>query len=105
MGPGLAGGLYSAAKSIPGGPPMAEDQRPGAVYWIDHSAVTSADLDGWLELMNNLLGAKFWVQVGAGENRRAVFQKVTRYCGQDGFVSNKPLPPSKGLGKGTPRYG
>lgn len=84
---------------------MAEDQRPGAVYWIDHAAVASADLDGWLDLMHDLLGARRWVQVGEGENRRAVFQKVTRYCGQDGFVSRSPLPPSKGLGQGTPRYG
>lgn len=84
---------------------MAEDQRPGAVYWIDHAAVSSADLDDWLDLMNKLLGARFWVQVGSGEDRRAVFQKVTRYCGQDGFISKSPLPPSKGLGQGTPRYG
>jgi hypothetical protein len=85
---------------------MAEDQRPGAVYWIDHYAVATNDLERWLQLMRNLVGARDWVRVGpVDQPPRAIFQKVTRYQGQDIFNQRTPLPASKGLGKGCPRYG
>lgn len=33
---------------------MAQDQPPGAVCWIDHSAVSSANPDGRLELPDQM---------------------------------------------------
>ena len=84
---------------------MDATARLGAVHWIDHFAVGSHDLDRWLDFMQKVVGARNWVQVGPAARRAAVFQKVTKYCGQDCFPQSAPLPPSKGLGKGCPRYG
>ena len=37
---------------------MAEDQRPGTIYWIDHFAVPSNDLDRWIKFQMNVVGAE-----------------------------------------------
>jgi extradiol dioxygenase family protein len=84
---------------------MDPTARPGAVHWIDHFAVGSHDLDRWLDFMQQVVGARNWVEVGSPTRRIAVFQKITKYCGQDCFPQRAPLPPSKGLGKGCPRFG
>jgi catechol 2,3-dioxygenase-like lactoylglutathione lyase family enzyme len=85
---------------------MAEvDQRPGAVYWIDHFVVGTADLDRWVEWAGNVLGAKDrWTEMPPG-NRFGEFLLITPYCHFGGFVQKDPLPPMAELGKGLPRWG
>jgi len=86
---------------------MAVDQRPGAVYWIDHYAVPTKDLDRWVEWNANVLGAtQPWhdTDPAPGQAPRAIF-RVLGGCHVIGFAQSVPIPPGKGLGKGLPRYG
>jgi catechol 2,3-dioxygenase-like lactoylglutathione lyase family enzyme len=86
---------------------MAEDQRLGALYWIDHYAVPTNDLDRWVDWNANVLGAtQPWHDTAPvpGQPRRAEF-RVLGGCHVIGFAQSAPVPPGKGLGKGLPRYG
>jgi len=81
---------------------MLEDQRPGTVYWIDHYAVGTNDLERWVDFHERVLGAKT-----TRSNRPHplnMFQQLTN-CLHGGFIQPVPLPPSAGPGKGLPRYG
>lgn len=82
---------------------MQTNDRPGTVYWIDHYTVCTNDLERY---------AAFHAQVlDAGKTRHAgdvagqgVFQDVAR-SKTGAFIVNRPLPPSRGLGTGLPRFG
>jgi len=82
---------------------MLEDQRPGTVYWIDHYAVGTNDLDRWVEFGERVLGAK--TTRTQRPNPINFFQQLSGPCLQGGFLQSVPLAPSPGLGKGLPRYG
>ena len=86
---------------------MAVDQRLGALYWIDHYAVPTQDLDRWVEWNANVLGAtQPWHDTtpAPGQPRRAEF-RVLGGCHVIGFAQSAQVPPGKGLGQGLPRYG
>src|SRR5438093_174252 len=48
----MAGFFYPRKENV-----MAEDQRLGALHWIDHYAVPTNDLDRWVDWNANVLGA------------------------------------------------
>jgi hypothetical protein len=73
---------------------------PGTVYWIDHYTVCTNDLERFRAFHAQVLGGKQWI----GPTGREVFQNVAR-SKTGGFIVDRPLPPSPGLGKGYPRYG
>jgi predicted enzyme related to lactoylglutathione lyase len=81
---------------------VLEDQRPGTIYWIDHYAVGTNDLDRWVDFHERVLGAQTW-----RTNRphpMNIFQELTN-CRHGGFIQQTTLPPSEGPGTGLPRYG
>lgn len=84
---------------------MLDDQRPGAIYWIDHYVVGTDDIDRWTDFHEKVLGARS--QPTAEDRRRqvGVFQDLTSPCHHGGFVQREALPPSAGLGSGLPRHG
>ena len=86
---------------------MAEDQRLGALHWIDHYAVATNDLDRWVDWNAKVLGAtEPWQDTAPapGQPRRAEF-RVLGGCHVIGFAQSAPVPAGKGLGQGLPRYG
>ena len=77
---------------------MAEDQRPGTIWWIDHFAVPSNDLDRWIKFQINVVGAELNRINGLttearqrGQGGVAAFCK-TPYSMVDGFLADKQLP-------------
>src|SRR4051812_10778519 len=81
---------------------VLEDQRPGTIYWIDHYAVGTNDLDRWVKFHERVLGAQTWPT--NRPNPMNIFQELTN-CRHGGFTQQVTLPPSEGPGKGLPRYG
>ena len=79
---------------------MRPNGSHGTVYWIDHYTVCTNDLARFAAFHAQVLGGRQWV----GPTGREVFQSVAR-SKTGGFVLDRPLPPSRGLGKGLPRYG
>src|SRR3954464_686669 len=45
-------------------PCMTEDSRPGAAYSIDHYAIPTTDLLGWMEFMERALGGEWYYTHG-----------------------------------------
>jgi predicted enzyme related to lactoylglutathione lyase len=78
---------------------MESNARPGTVFWIDHYTVCTNDLDRFAAFHAHVLGGKQW----QGFQGREMFQQVAR-SKTGGFILDRPLPPSRGLGKGLPRY-
>jgi predicted enzyme related to lactoylglutathione lyase len=88
----------------------AEDQRPGTIFWIDHFAVPSNDLDKWIRFQLNVLGAKLERINGLTTEARGRNQGVAAFCRTpysmvDGFLSDKQLPAPEQPGEGYPRFG
>src|SRR5438105_2750051 len=86
---------------------MSEDQRLGALHWIDHYAVPTSDLDRWVDWNANVLGAtQPWHDTtpAPGQPRRAEF-RILGGSHVIGFAQNAPIPRGKALGEGLPRYG
>ena len=90
---------------------MAEEQRPGAVHWIDHVVLGTNDMGAWAEWAVNAIGVAGRIRgmTTAARERNQPIQ-VSLYIGDGSchfvaFLQREALPPSKGLGKGTPRYG
>jgi predicted enzyme related to lactoylglutathione lyase len=81
---------------------MLEDQRPGTVYWIDHYAVGTNNLERWVDFHERVLGAKT-IPVNR-PNPMNIFQEFTGGR-HGGFVQAATMPPSKGIGQALPRYG
>jgi len=86
---------------------MAEDQRLGALHWIDHYAVPTNDLDRWVEWNASVLGAtERWHDTAPapGQPRMAEF-RILAGCHVIGFIQSERIPPNSALGEGLPRYG
>jgi catechol 2,3-dioxygenase-like lactoylglutathione lyase family enzyme len=81
---------------------VLEDQRPGTVYWIDHYAVGTNDLQRSVAFHEKVLGAQTWPI--NRPNPMNIFQELTN-CRHGIFVQPVELPASKGVGKALPRYG
>ena len=79
---------------------MSVNATRGTIYWIDHYTVCTNDLERFTAFHAEVLGGEPWV----GPTGREVFQNVAR-SKTGGFILDRPLPPSLGLGKGFPRYG
>ena len=90
---------------------MAEDHRPGAVYWIDHYVVPTNDLPRHLDFMSNVLGAQPAHRLGLTTQAvqrytpLGAFSKVGHYHSCGSFLQDHMLPEPSEVGKGTPRYG
>lgn len=89
---------------------MTEDQRPGTIYWIDHFAVPSNDLDRWIKFQVNVLGAKLERINGLTTEARQRNQGFAAFCRTpysmvDGFLSTEQLPAAAEPGAGLPRFG
>ena len=83
---------------------MSANERPGTVYWIDHYVVCTNDGPRWEAFHEEVLGAALLSEPLEIRQRRGAFQTFAR-CRHGGFLAKKPLPPTRGLGKGHPRYG
>jgi extradiol dioxygenase family protein len=90
---------------------MAEDQRPGTIYWIDHFAVPSNDLGRWVKFQLEVLGARLERINGLttearqrGQGGVAAFCR-TPYSMVDGFLASEQLPTAAEPGAGLPRFG
>jgi hypothetical protein len=85
---------------------MAEDQRPGAIHWIDHFAVPTNDLERWVGWVGDVLGTTDpWGDTAhMGGPRFAEFRNLGG-SHVIGFVQADPIPENAGLGKACPRYG
>src|SRR6266508_3416628 len=70
---------------------MLEDQRPGTVYWIDHYAVGTNDLDRWVAFHERVLGAT--TTPTRRPNPKNYFQQLSSPCLHGGFLQPVPLPP------------
>lgn len=85
---------------------MSDTPRPGTVYWIDHYVVGSDNLERWADFQHKVIGTESMDRVGPdGQARFLLFQKITDCCHHGAMISPEPLKPSRGLGKGVPRYG
>jgi catechol 2,3-dioxygenase-like lactoylglutathione lyase family enzyme len=74
----------------------------GIVQWIDHYVTNSADIPRWADFHAKVLGA---VTLPDPSGRLpGVFQQVARIR-HGAFLEHHAPPPTKGLGKGLPRYG
>jgi len=84
---------------------MKDDQRLGAMYWIDHFVVGTTDVARWGDWAGDVLGASHaWHDTDkAPELRGATFRDLGG-CHIAAFL-NESLPPDLGLGEGMPRYG
>jgi hypothetical protein len=76
--------------------------RVGAVHWIDHYVVCSADVPRWARFMQIVLGAED-VPDPYGQVP-GVFQNVGRIR-HGAFHALQPMPATLGLEHGLPRYG
>ncbi|HZT07318.1 MAG TPA: VOC family protein [Chloroflexota bacterium] len=89
---------------------MAEDQRPGTVYWIDHFAVPSNDLDRWIRFQINVLGATLDRINGLTTEARKRNQSIAAFCKTpysmvDAFLQSDQVLPDSEPGSALPRFG
>lgn len=81
---------------------MAEDQRPGAAYCIDHFVVPINDVSRWKDFTRNVLGAE---DLGGDEGAgRLSFMLVSGHH-NGGSFRREELPEQPALGTALPRYG
>jgi len=73
----------------------------GAVHWIDHYVTSTNDVERWIAFHERVVGARVWPDF---RRERGMFMDLAR-CRIGAFVSQRPLPPTLGLGAGLPRYG
>ena len=71
----------------------------GTVHWIDHFVTNSEDIPRWAAFNRALLGA-----VDSPEPVPGIFQDLGAIR-IGAFRARAPLPPTRGLATGTPRYG
>ena len=91
---------------------MALEQRSGAVHWIDHVVVGTNDMNAWVQWAVNAIGVTPGPLGGLTTAERQRNQPIAIFldigdgsCHFGAFLQGEALPPSKGLGKDTPRYG
>jgi extradiol dioxygenase family protein len=89
---------------------MAEDERPGTIYWLDHVAVPSNDLDEWIRFEVDVIGAKLERINGLTTEAHQKGQGIAAFCltpnsMMDAFLSSKDLPATADPGAALPRFG
>jgi catechol 2,3-dioxygenase-like lactoylglutathione lyase family enzyme len=92
-----------------GAPSMNEASRPGAVYAIDHYAIPTNDLLGWMGFMERVLGGDWYYTHGltTSESIRGGRPRTFYWVGMHeigGFLQRRALPPAMPLGS-LPRFG
>lgn len=80
------------------------DEAPGIVHWIDHYVICTNDVQRWAAFHSHVLGARTVPDPTGRLKEVGVFQDVGR-SRFGGFIARFPLPATRGLGKGIPRYG
>lgn len=83
---------------------MSQPDTAGTVLWIDHYVVCTNDVVRWERFNEELLGASRALEAIVNGTKIGVFQNVG-CCRNGGFIAHEPLPPTKGLRDGLPRYG
>ncbi len=83
---------------------MQQDQPAGTVHWIDHFVVCTNDLERWEGFHQQLLGARRDREAIVNGSKIGVFLNIG-CCQNGGFIDHRPLPPTKGLAEGLPRFG
>jgi hypothetical protein len=83
---------------------MTHDPLPGTIYWIDHYVVCTNDILRWQNFNEQLLGARHAGEAIVNGTTVGVFQHIG-CCRSGGFIARQPLPSTKGLSDGLPRYG
>ena len=78
--------------------------KPGTIYWIDHAVVCTNDPDRWEAFHAKATGFRT-LDPQAGVPLNIGYFMVGARSRLGGFTSRTPLPPTKGLGHGLPRYG
>ncbi len=81
---------------------MTQHEPRGVVHWIDHYVVCTNDLPRWEAFHSAVLGART-APTPAEVLDLGIFQTFTQGR-HGGFIARTPLPPTRGLGKGLPRY-
>ncbi|MBM2810544.1 MAG: hypothetical protein HW416_1303 [Chloroflexi bacterium] len=90
---------------------MSADRSTGTVYWIDHFVVGTNDLLPWIEYAECVLGGAPRPVSGLTTESRLHRGPIFCFvdvgdCHAGAFLQqNEPLPPTRGLGTGLPRYG
>src|SRR5579871_2069707 len=90
---------------------MAEDHRPGAVYWIDHYVSGTNDIERSERFYESVLGTEARRANGAAltakerENPHILFLWVTNSFHFGTCLQPQPLPAPRELGREYPRYG
>jgi len=83
---------------------MKDDQRLGAMYWIDHFVVGTTDVPRWGDWVAEVLGASHaWNDTDTHAPQGTVFRDLGG-CHIAAFL-NERMPSDPGLGQGMPRYG
>ena len=83
---------------------QATQVRVGVVHWIDHFVCCVNDVERWYKFNEQLLGAKSSFNDFVWKSGIGIFQDVAR-TRIGGFLNKDPMPPTRGVGKGLPRYG
>lgn len=78
------------------------DAKTGTVQWIDHYVTTSEDIPRFAAFHAKVLGAQTLPDPSG--RLPGVFQQIASIR-HGGFSAMEPIPPTKGVGKGLPRYG
>jgi len=91
---------------------MANDEPRGAVHWIDHYVVGTNDMVAWADWAVNATGITRRPIVGITTAARKKNVPIMCFlwweggsCRVGAFLQSEVYPPSKGLGKDTPRCG
>lgn len=91
---------------------MTQNRQPAPVYWIDHFVVATNDMNAWFEWAAGAIGADRHRFGGLTTKDRKNGRAINCFmfigdgsCHFGAFLQKEPLPPTKGLRKGTPRYG
>jgi predicted enzyme related to lactoylglutathione lyase len=80
------------------------DAQPGTVHWIDHYVICTNDIVRWEAFNGQVLGARTLPNPSGSLRDFGIFQSVGSMR-LGGFTNLRPLPETRGLGKGLPRYG
>jgi predicted enzyme related to lactoylglutathione lyase len=78
---------------------MAEDQRSGATYWIDHYVVPTADTGRWIDFYSDVLGGKARAGDELRPGTRFTYVGQCHVGGTPARKGNTMAPPT-----GLPRY-
>ena len=91
---------------------MADEHRPGPVHWIDHFVVGTNDMGAWIDWAVHAIGVERSPIGGLTTAARKTNRNINCFltigdgsCHFGAFLQPEALPPSAGLGKGTPRNG